>query len=365
MDYEKQTYLNTERLNDLYRAEKTVTASVPSSTLVGGIRFHMERAHAVRLEAYFPSSSVSYTPSFDGVAAAERTAPYFSTDVFAEKGEHVFDFVTSAAHGGAILRVTGVGVREGRRYFERVGGYYTASGTIVYMRPGEREVVEITCANGSLASSPTTKKHVDACLHYDKTNAAYTSTVFTAKSEGGSDLKVKCGQEITVSVSGLTSVAIADGKGLPSGHDCIVGYVDESGVLHFLTGALNGGVTASSVTVKGVKRVRSSSRGSVLLVEDADDYWKAYVFASSGDKSITVVGTTLKYTVLPVVKNAVCAPNATLDGSLTLYYKERNGALIAQDAQGTRSVIGYADAYYVGPCPALSTDNEIVLYNGE
>ena len=363
MNYEKQTYLNTERLNELYRTETVLAASVPSLTLIGGIRFFSESAHKVKLEAYFPSCGVSYTPYFDGRAVVGKSAPYFSMEVFAERGEHVFDFEAASQHGGAILRVTGVGVRECKRYVQRVGGYYTSARTVLYIKRGLRPVEKIVFDGSEAAVTEMTDILYDACLYYDKTESAYTSSIFYFRHVREDELKVNTvGQVTTLTVAGLNSAAIVDGQALPSGYDCIVACTDQNGVLHFYAGPKGGLVAESSTTVSGVKRVVSAQRGTTFLVQDRENVWRAYVFGAGGDKSISVNGISLPYTLISLSRNAVFAPSADLILSSMeqyFYYKDGKGALVRKDEAGETSVVGLADEYYPGPYGMLLQDNEI------
>ena len=365
MNYEKQTYLNTEQLNELYRKETVLTASVPSARKVGGLRFLVGAAQKVRLELTFPALNGTYTPYLDGKPVMTKAAPRFTAEIPAEKGEHIFEFVSSASHGGAILRVSGIGIREGGRYLSVVGGYYTDSQTVVYMKRGDRNAEKVLLESGALGITALDDALYDACLYYDKGNASYTSSLLYIRSDDPAALIVNSGQESTITLQGLRSAAICDGQALPSGHDALIAYVGADNVLHFCTAVRNGGVSTSAATVSNVKRVLSAMRGTTLLVQDGENVWRAYVFGATGEKSITVGGSTLYYTVLLLAKSECCPPTADLEcPSMThrFYYKDAKGVLVKRGSQGQAETVGYADAYCPGKDSGIFIqDNEIAM----
>jgi len=362
MNYEKQTFLNTEQLRDQYRHEQTVSASVPSARTVGGIRFHCEAAANVRLELYFPALSSSYKPYFDGKVVAFNDLPYFTMNVMAEKGDHIFDFVSTEAHGGALLRVSGVGVREGRRYFERIGGYYTSTQIFAYMKSGDRLLEKVAYANGEFTVTTVPSLLFDACLHYNKANEYYVGSLGYINTSQTAKLYINCGTGVVVNTQTIASAAIVDGHSLPIGHDYLIAYSDTSGVLHFYTAVRNGAVTESSTTLNGIKRVVSAQRGSVLLVQNLENVWRAFVFGS-GSNSITVGNDTIPYTVYDLSRSGVVAPTADLEYSTLkklFFYKDASGVLVTRELDGEPTALGYADAYIAGQGVGLFVhDNEL------
>ena len=364
MNYEKQTYLNTENLRDLYKKENAVTASVPAAKTTGGIRFHAEARAKVRLELSFLSLSGSYTAYFDGVPVGEKLAPYFSMEIEAERGTHVFDYVATGTNGGSVLRVTGAGVREDRRYYERVGGYYTSSQNVVYMRNGNRTVDKVIYANGDFTTSNLTNIVFDACLHYDKNNRYFTGSLYYINTTQVHGLYVNTGAGSTLTGITLTSAAIIDGYGLPTGHDCLFAYSDENGVLHLYTAVRSGAPTESSTTIGNVKRVVSSQRGSVLFVQNYENVWRAYHFNSSGDHSIIVGNDSIPYSVYDLERSGVYMPTGDLEsGTVFAYYKKPNGIVVKRNLLQNSSVnVAYADAYLAGQGGGLLINDNDLTY---
>ncbi len=364
MNYEKETYLNTEKLGELYRKEREVAGGVPSDQRVGGVRFRCDVSTKAVLEILFPALTSAYTASLDGLTLGKKSAPYLRMEVALGKGEHILEIKSEAAHGGAILRVRGVGVREGRRYFDRVGGYYTSSRLVVYTKRGTNNVEETAYESGVLTNSSTNYIACDACLRYDKSTSAYTSDKGSLYAAQSTSLSVNSGVVSTVPVSGLSSAAMADGFSLPTGHDYLVAYTDDVNVLHVGTAAKNGALTMASRTISGVRRVLSAERGSILLVENAEGYWKVFRFTSDGSARFTIGGDSVKYEVTDLGKCA-SAPTANLEGASftpVVSYKTAQGVLVKGTLGGEPAPFAYADLYVAGNgCGLLMQDNDVKI----
>lgn len=364
MNYEKETYLNTEKLGELYRKEREVACGVPSEQRIGGVRFRCDVSTKAAVEILFPALTSAYGVFLDGLALGKKSAPYLLAEVTLGKGEHVLEIRSDAAHGGAILRVRGVGIREGRRYFERVGGYYTDARLVVYTKKGANKAEETTYENGALSTSATNYIAYDAALRYDKSAEAYTSDEGSLYASQSTSLFVNSGVVSTLSVSALSSAAMADGFSLPTGHDYLVAYTDAANLLHVGTAAKNGAVTFASRTISGVKRVLSAGRGSILLVEGAEGFWKVFRFCLDGSSRFTIGADTVKYEVTDLGKCGF-APTADLEGASftpVVYYKTAQGLLVKRTLGGDPAPFAYADAYVAGNgCGLLMQDQDIKI----
>ena len=367
MDYNKQTYLNTESIRDMYRRERVLTSGVPAGSPVGGIRFVCEKRTRVTLEIVYTSLSGRYRAHFDDIPSADKDAPYLRLDVIADKGTHIFETENvSGTNGGAVLRVTGVGIKEGRRYYERVGGYYTSSQIVVYTRRGERCVQEEIYEDGALTFTERSSLFSDACLHYDKVNESYTSDVAKMDAFSLQGIRLRYGSaDSTISIGTLTSACIADGYGLPTGADALLACTDTNGVLHFFTCVRSGAVTEATTTMSGIRRVVSAQRGSMLFVQNAENVWRVLLFRSSGEEESLSGGLHIPYDVFELNRSAVYTPCGDVNASApVVYYRNSADILVQRDLTDETVDMGYADAFCAGEDGGLFMSDNDMTYKG-
>lgn len=363
MKVEKQTYLNTEHLNELYEKKGTASSSYPSGRTYGGVRFRLRRKASVFLSAEVENPTGTVTLFLDGLILLKSASPHIRFELKIDKGAHLFDLRSDAANDGFCLTANGVGLEADRAYTERVGGYSTDSANYLFLRHGNRLTEKVTASSGSISSESQSGIMKDAALRFNKSTGFYTSDLATISASGTTSLAVDTGTSATLSTTGLTSAAICDGYTLPSGVDFLVAFVADN-KLYVGKASAGQGITSSdfATPISDIVRVVSAQRGSVLMTENAEGLWKAMYFFSSGSKSLTCGGTAIPYEEISLVRNRAFAPTCHIEGALlspAFYYRTEEGALMRLMYGSTPVKRGYAEAFHPGDVSSM------VQYCGE
>ena len=351
MNIEKQTYLNTLRLEERYRKTTTIGDSFPSDRPRGGIRFYARGNGKVRLTADFRTTTSAVTLYLDGMVIAHTVAQYFSTELTVEKGEHLFEASCVQTHTAFTLTVEGSALEKGRNYTDRVGGASGASECNVYVKRGNGSTDRYHYASGSLSRTALSEIFYDEAYLYDRTQQAYGSTKRYCYATGNTSFSVHTGTLSTLNYADIGGLAMCDALTLETGADYLVAFVDQTHKLRFLRATENGtfGPNESSETaVSGVIRVVSAQKGSIFLAEDEGHFWTGYYFHANGDQILHFPQHDFHYETIPLCRNRYCSPNATVaaDGSPIFYYKKEDGALMRLAYEGLPQKVAYADAYF-------------------
>ena len=354
MNIEKQTYLNTELLQSLLVKEGRVVGCYGAGCPVGGVRFILRSKGKVALTAEFRSVSSDAVICLDGLILAETLYPTSHYEVTLSKGEHVFD-VLCTGHGGYVLTVEGVGVEEGVRYLDRVGGHVEEDETHLYLSRGRRGAVAYRRTNDSEEITGLSVPLYDDALLYDKQNRAYTTTVRNVSyhpSEGRVYLST-ANTESFLTGSGVRSVAISDGSTLENTASFLVMYVEKDGKARLFTPRDDQPLTSAESCVWGENLLRavSAQRGSILLMQTTDGVWKGYYFHPQGEETLTVSAyNVFHYDEVLLGRNKYTSPSAVTDdeGVPTFYYRKEDGKLMRMTFGETPVEIGYQEGYHPG-----------------
>ena len=364
MDFQKETFFNTEELMANRERRKTVRSSLPSGKRVGGVRFYSDAKCEVEFEMTFFDLTGAYTPYVDGVPVSEKRSPAFHLTCVLEKGEHIFDVVSDGNHKGAAVTVAGSAIRSYGRYLNDVGSAYLPARAIAFVRLGERKIEKYERSNNQTTVTNMDANFVDAAFYYNKSLGAYASDLVVLSSASDNEVKVITGNNVeTISVSGLTSLALIDGLGLPSGFDFIAAVADGNGDLKLYAFPFNGTPTLCSNVISGVKQVKSAGRGSLLLYANGDGLWKALQFWQGGLYSVVCGNSFIPYDLLTVTRNKSFAPSCNVEVDMRypfFYYKKDSNVLVRRNSAGEETVLSYADAYVPGAFAGFSiTENDV------
>ncbi|HAE89050.1 MAG TPA: hypothetical protein DCG79_04210 [Clostridiales bacterium] len=352
MNIEKQTYYNTELLQQLFEKRGKAVACYGTLSRLGGVRFHLGAQTKVVLEVRFHSMGTQASIRLDGDLLAKTSYRTSRFEVDLPKGDHVFE-AESTSHGGFVIEAEGAGLTDGARYFDRVGGHASEDETVVYMANGDSKAIKY-CRVGStlqrtILSSPT---YDDAYL-YDKSGGAYTSTIaYVTAVDGRSKMLLHVNADQLVEMGKVESLAICDGRTLGTGADYLVGCVHDGGTLTFFRAGAGIGVGSSARCDwdRSALRVVSAQQGSVLIVQGKNYVWTALHFHPQGQKSLVFTGCTLRYDEIPLCKNKYVAPSAgeiDQNGVPVFYCKREDGKLVRKDGEQTTE-LGWQEAYHPG-----------------
>ena len=351
MNIEKQTLYNTEQLKELYEKRVRAVGCFGKSRRYGGVRFLLRRKAEVTLGADFLSLEGGGTFYLDGARLGGSEKPFFETKVTLEAGEHLFEGDFAVTHGGFRIYAEGVGLEEGRRYFDRIGGYQSGSETVVYEKNGDRTITKYTYASGALSSAETSNTFYDEAYLYDRTNGAYTATRRSLSSSVTDALTVNNGVSQSIGSGVIKSAAICDARTLEAGADYLVAYTDANGNLRFYRTEENALYDASCLRdpIVGIRRVLSAQKGSIFLVEDKSGFWTGWFFHAAGANALAFSQRTFHYDKIPLCRNRHVAPSATAsdaDGTPIFWYRREDGKLMRFAHGGTPTFVGYEEGCY-------------------
>ena len=352
MNVEKQTYFNTEQLQSLLEKQGEAVECFGSGSRYGGVRFTLHAQSKVALEVAFDSISATASICLDGAIVAKTAKKVSRFEVLLGKGEHVFD-VDCATHGGFVIRVSGTGLSEGARYFDRVGGYSSDGETVVYFSNGNRSVTRYRKTSSALQTSVISSPFYDAAQLYDKTNGEYTASVATvAVVNNGQKMHLYLGHDVLVQMGNVEGVAICDGRTLGAGADYLAVCVYGGGKAAFFRANDGGDVdeTARCEWATSVLRVVSAQSGSILLMQNKNHVWTALYFHAEGENELRFTNHTFRYDLIPLCKNRYVAPTALADedGAPIFYCKREDGKLVKIEYGASPVELGFQEAYHPG-----------------
>ena len=348
MNIEKAIYLNTLTAAEETERKGRVVSAYTAGRIHGGVRFVMRGRGKARLIAAYRALTEQTSLSLDGKPIAVTLRPYTEVELCLDKGEHFFSADSPASHGGLTLIVEGAGVKGDGPYLDRVGGAYSASECVVYLKRGDGRVEKWVYDGSSLSCSARTERYFDEAYLYDAVGNTYLSTKRFCYA-GTQNFTVNNGVSTVFSHDGVRSLAMCDGRSL-SGADYLVAFVDKNGGLRFVR--VRDGVNLTnadvSATVAGARRVVSAARGSIFLVEGADRNWTAYYFYPEGEKELSFTGYTARYDTIEIGRTGGAAPTATVDGAgePVLYYRKEDGRLMVKGLDTAATLVAYAEAFH-------------------
>ena len=352
MNIEKQTLYNTEELKELYERRKRAVEGFDKDKKYGGIRFLLRRRSEVKLGVEFLSVGGKATLYLDSYRVGGIKMPFFEMTVILEKGEHCFEVVCPATHGGLRVYAEGVSLDRDHCFADRVGGCQTSEETVAYVKNGNRFVTKYLYANGALSVTELNDLFRDEAYLYDRTNGVYTTTKCPIFTQDATQLTVYTGVNQSLVNTTVKSAAICDARTLEAGADFLVAYTDAGDNLHVLrtTEEVIYDTSCFLTPIKGIHRVLSAQKGSILLVEDSNHCWYGYYFHASGSNRLAFPQHTFRYDKIPLVRNRFCSPSATINettGAPIFWYQKEDGCLMRLAYGGTPTVVGYADGW----CP--------------
>ena len=354
MNIEKQTYLNTELLQSLLVKEGRVIGCYGAGCPVGGVRFVLRAKGKVSLTAAFSSLSSDAVICLDGLILSETRYLTSHYEVTLSKGDHFFD-VLCTTHGGYVLTVEGVGVEEGVRYLDRVGGHVEEDETLLYLSRGNRGAVAYRRTNDSEEITGLSVPLYDDALLYDKQSGAYTATVrhVAFHADQGRVILSIGRNETFLTGGGVRGVAICDGSTLENTASFLVMYVEKDGKARLFTPTDDQALTSAQGCNWGenLLRVVSAQRGSILMMQSTDHVWKGYYFHPEGAKTLTVSAyNVFHYDEVPLGRNNYTSPSAVTDeeGVPIFYYRKEDGKLMRMTYGETPVEIGYQEGYHPG-----------------
>lgn len=350
MNVEKQTYLNTERLQALFEKREEAVACYGAGSRYGGVRFSLRARTAVTVTVEFHSLQAPASIYLDGRLVAKTENKVYRFALQLSQGEHVAE-VDCSSHGGFVVKAAAAGLSEGARYFDRVGGQATEGETVVYMANGDRNVTSYRNTAGGLEISVLSTPLYDAARLYD--GSAYTSTVaYIESTSGRQKAHLYINRDLNFSVSRLESVAICDGRTLESGANYLAVYVADGGKATFLRCVHNTRIDTSAKLAweEPLLRVASAQSGSILLLQNKNHLWTAMYFHPDGEKALAFTRHTFHYDEIPLCRNRYVAPSATVDedGAPVFYYRREDGVLLRMAYGEAPTEVGYAEAYHAG-----------------
>ena len=361
MNVEKQTYLNTERLQALFEKREEAVACYGAGNRYGGVRFSLRARTAVTVTVDFHSVSEQASLYLDGALVAKTQNKVYRFLLQLSPGDHVAE-VDCASHGGFVVKAEAAGLTEGARYFDRVGGRSSEGETVLYMANGDRNVTSYRQTSGGLETTVLSTPLYDAARLYD--NGAYTSTVAYIESiSGRQKAHLYINRDLQFNVTRLESVAICDGRTLESSANYLAAYVADGGKTTFLRCVHNTRIDSSAKFSWGTPllRVASAQCGSVLMLQNKNYLWMAMYFHPDGEKALAFTRHTFHYDEIPLCRNRYVAPSATVDedGAPIFYYKREDGTLLRMAYGEAPTEVGYAEGYHAG------TDGGFWQYAGE
>ena len=361
MNVEKQTLYNTEQLQSLYRNPERVCTSFASDKARGGLYFSLKKRASITLRFRAEGSVAAGTLVLDNLTVGILAKKESEITLRLDAGDHLFEFVADSGttHDGFMLTAEGVGVQAGRRYLDAVGGYSDDTQTVVYLREGEERVSKYVYQDSALTVTPMTRYRYDEAYLYSRANGAYTTTRRYVYSETKDRFYIYIGRSLYINQTAFRSVAICDARTLEEGADYLVGYVAASRKMCFLRTLDNTryNSTCYSNIFTGVNRLISAQRGSIFLLENTEHYWSGLYFHADGEKALTFTEHTLHYDEIPLCRNRLIAPTATIDetdGSPIFYFKKEDGALMRMAYGEEATPISYGDALYPGAAGNLA-----------
>ena len=350
MNVEKQTYLNTEQLQALFDKKQEAVACYGAGSRFGGVRFHLCAKTEVTVTVEFHSVQSQADLRVDGVLVAKTSNKTSRFTLLLAKGDHVAD-VDCSSHGGFVIKAEGLGLKEGARYFDRVGGRSQDGETVLFMAAGENNAVSYRRTSGALETSVLSTPLYDSACLYDGND--YTSTVaYIESTNGRRKVHLYLNRDLEFTVERVESVAICDGRTLESGADYLAVAVEKGGKAT-LYRCINGTAiddSAKCVWEAPLLRAVSAQQGSVLMLQDKNNVWTALFFHSNGEKQLHFTQHTYHYDEIPLCRNRYLAPTATVDedGSPVFWYKLENGKLMRMAYGEAATEVGYAEAYHPG-----------------
>ena len=226
MNIEKAIYLNTLTAAEETERKGRVVSAYTAGRIHGGVRFVMRGRGKARLIAAYRALTEQTSLSLDGKPIAVTLRPYTEVELCLDKGEHFFSADSPASHGGLTLIVEGAGVKGDGPYLDRVGGAYSASECVVYLKRGDGRVEKWVYDGSSLSCSARTERYFDEAYLYDAVGNTYLSTKRFCYA-GTQNFTVNNGVSTVFSHDGVRSLAMCDGRSL-SGADYLVAFVDTS-----------------------------------------------------------------------------------------------------------------------------------------
>lgn len=351
MNIEKQTYYNTELLQQLLEKRGKAVACYGSASRLGGVRFHLSGQTKVVLEVNFHTMGTQAYLRLDGDLLAKTSNRTSRFETVLPKGDHVFE-AESTSHGGFVIEAEGAGLTEGARYFDRVGGHASSEETVVYMGNGDSKAIKYCRVDSSLQRTILTSPMYDDAYLYDKSGGVYTSTLaYVTALDDRSKMLLHVNSDEIVQMGKVESLAICDGRTLGSGTDYLVGCVHNGGTLTFFrVGGVSANASARCDWGKPVLRIVSAQQGSVLMIQNKNNVWTALYFHPQGEKSLVFTGCTLRYDEIPLCKNQYVAPSAgeiDQNGFPVFYYKREDGKLVRAEGEQVTE-LGRQEAYHPG-----------------
>ena len=353
MNIEKQTYLNTERMQAMFEKAGSAVACYGPNSRFGGVRFCLAASAKVAFEVDFYTIAADASVYVGGYLACKTARPSSRFCLMLSKGEHLLD-VDCTSHGGFVLKVSAAGLSEGRLYFDRTGGHSLAGETVVYLTNGERGASSYRRTAGGLEVALLSSPVFDDAYLFDKVNGVYTDDrayIGTGVSRSHAFLNFR--NTVTLPAnSRVEHVAICDGMTLGDNADFIAAYVYDGAKLCFAR-VLGAAADDSDHLLdydKPVLRVVSAQRGSVLMLQQPGGVWTAFAFNEYGESALHFGQITLHYDEVPLCKNPVVAPSATVDeeGSTIFSPDKEDGRLWRRELNGAPQVVGYQEAYHAG-----------------
>jgi len=363
MDIEKAIYLNTLQAAEGTARSVRLVSSYAAGRESGGIRFMMKGRGTARFCAEYRSLAEPATLSLDGKIVAVTMRHYSEIELCLDKGEHLFVAESSDANGGLTLSVEGFGITKNAPYIDRVGGTFSPSECVVYLKRGNGSVEKCVYDGSTITFTPRNERFYDEAYLYDTGEETYLSTKRYCYA-GRDNFTVYNGISTVFSHDNVRSLAMCDKRTLV-GADYLVAFVDKIGALRFMR-VFDGVILSSSdlsAKVADARRVVSAARGSIFLVEGSDHGWTAYYFHSQGESSLEIGGISYLYDKIDVGKTGGVAPSATIDadGAPVLYYRKEDGRLMRRGIESGAVLVAYAEAYHAAASGGLvQVDGEVM-----
>ncbi len=365
MNYEKETYLNTEEIRESYRREGAVRGALAAGCKAGGVRFYTSAQVRISAEVLLTGETGEYVIALDGVPLSSKKAPYSLIEATTAKGEHCFEILSNGDHGGATFSVSGVSVKRGAPYLSFAGGAYNGNKLTAFVKRGDRITEKYEYDSGNLIVSERTEKYADMAYAFDKTQNAYTVNAATLSVSRSNDLTFSFGGSFTRSLNSCVGASLIDGSSLPVGAAFLAAYLEEEGTLRFILVDDSGVPILSDTVIEGVSSVKSAARGSAFLISSSDGTWKMLSFGETGENSVVAGSYTMPYSERLVVRSKGFEPSVDLRGGSftpTFYCKNASNLLVRRSLSGDTAVLSYAEGYFPGESAGFAlSDNEISI----